>query len=57
MEERCRLLGKGDLKAKINISVTGISKKAQALVEKNGWKSYHTVNTRVFKLMIKIKQR
>ena len=33
-----RLLGKGDLKAKINISVTGISKKAQALVEKMGGK-------------------
>ena len=33
-----RLLGKGDLKAKINISVTGISKKAQTLVEKIGGK-------------------
>ena len=33
-----RLLGNGDLKAKINISVTGISKKAQALVEKMGGK-------------------
>ena len=33
-----RLLGKGDLKAKVSISVTGISKKAQALVEKMGGK-------------------
>ncbi len=33
-----RLLGKGDLKAKVSISVTGISKKAQALVEKIGGK-------------------
>ena len=33
-----RVLGKGDLKAKINISVTGISKKAHTLVEKMGGK-------------------
>ena len=33
-----RLLGKGDLKAKITISVTGISKKAQEIIEKMGGK-------------------
>ena len=33
-----RLLGKGDLKSKINISVTGVSKSAQDAVEKLGGK-------------------
>ena len=33
-----RLLGKGDLKTKINISITGISKKAQDAIEKLGGK-------------------
>ena len=33
-----RLLGKGDLKSKINISITGISKKAHDVVEKLGGK-------------------
>ena len=33
-----RLLGKGNLKTKINISITGISKKAQDAIEKLGGK-------------------
>ena len=33
-----RLLGKGDLKTKINISITGISKKAKDAIEKLGGK-------------------
>ena len=33
-----RVLGKGDLKTKINISITGISKKAQDAIEKLGGK-------------------